>query len=133
MRPGDIVLNDSAFVEPASPSGSEVNAGIQPETTATSSSWSSWIVWLVGGSVAFVLALLMFGKRLRELFGSTPVGPVLARPERRKTDNATSDTSEIEVTIIESADDDGFDQLADMPTSENLILDADLIDGTGLE
>ena len=60
----------------------------------------------------------MFGKRLRELFGSTPVGPVLARPERRKTDNATSDTSEIEVTIIESADDDGFDQLADMPTSE---------------
>ncbi len=133
LRPGDIVLNDSAFVEPASSSGSEVNAGIQPETTATSSSWSSWIVWLVGGSVAFILALLMFGKRLRELFGSTPVGPVLARPERRKTDNATSDTSEIEVTIIESADDDGFDQLDDMPTSENLILDADLIDGTGLE
>lgn len=133
LRPGDIVLDDSAFVEPASSSGSEVSAGIQPESTASSSSWSSWIVWLAGGSVAFVLALLMFGKRLRGLFGSTPVGPVLARPERRKTDYATSDTGEIEVTIIESAGDDSFAILDDMPTSENLILDADLIEGTGLE
>jgi hypothetical protein len=133
LRPGDIILDDNSFVEPASSSGSEVSAGIQPEATATSSSGPSWIVWPAGGSVAFVLALLMFGKRLRGLFGSKPVGPVLARPERRKADFATSVTSEIEVTAIEPAADDGFAILDDMPTAENLILDADLIEGTGLE
>ncbi len=138
LRPGDIILDNSPLeispaMETAGSTGSEVSAGIQPETPASSSGLPAWFLWLAGGGVAFILALLMFGRRLRGLFGSTPIGPVLVRPERRSSGYDTSDTTEIEVTIIEHADEDGFDLLDDMPTSENLILDADLIDGTGLE
>ena len=138
LQPGDVILDNSPLgnspaIETAGSTGSEISAGIQPESPASSSGLSAWFLWLAGGGVAFILALLMFGRRLRGLFGSTPVGPVLVRPERRSSDYDTSGTAEIEVTIIEQADDDGFDQLDDMPTSENLILDADLIDGTGLE
>lgn len=138
LQPGDVILDNSPLenspaIETAGSTSSEISVGIQPETSASSSGLPAWFLWLAGGGVAFILALLMFGRRLRGLFGSTPVGPVLVRPERRSSDYATSDTAEIEVTIIEQADDDGFDQLDDMPTSENLILDADLIDGTGLE
>ncbi|MCH8099280.1 MAG: hypothetical protein IIB74_02470 [Proteobacteria bacterium] len=138
LQPGDVILDNSPLanspaIETAGSTSSEISVGIQPETSASSSGLPAWFLWLAGGGVAFILALLMFGRRLRGLFGSTPVGPVLARPERRSSDYATSGTAEIEVTIIEQADDDGFDQLDDMPTSENLILDADLIDGTGLE
>lgn len=138
LQPGDVILDNSPLasspaIETAGSTSSEISVGIQPETSASSSGLPAWFLWLAGGGVAFILALLMFGRRLRGLFGSTPVGPVLVRPERRSSDYATSDTAEIEVTIIEQADGDGFDQLDDMPTSENLILDADLIDGTGLE
>ena len=138
LQPGDVILDNSPLenspaIETAGSTNSEISAGIQPETSASSSGLPAWFLWLAGGGVAFILALLMFGRRLRGLFGSTPVGPVLVRPERRSSDYDTSGTAEIEVTIIEQADDDGFDQLDDMPTSENLILDADLIDGTGLE
>ncbi len=138
LQPGDVILDNSPLenspaIETAGSTSSEISVGIQPETSASSSGLPAWFLWLAGGSVAFILALLMFGRRLRGLFGSTPVGPVLVRPERRSSDYDTSGTAEIEVTIIEQADDDGFDQLDDMPTSENLILDADLIDGTGLE
>lgn len=138
LQPGDVILDNSPLenssaIETAGSTNSEISAGIQPETSASSSGLPAWFLWLAGGGVAFILALLMFGRRLRGLFGSTPVGPVLVRPERRSSDYDTSGTAEVEVTIIEQADDDGFDQLDDMPTSENLILDADLIDGTGLE
>ena len=138
LQPGDVILDNSPLenssaIETAGSTNSEISAGIQPETSASSSGLPAWFLWLAGGGVAFILALLMFGRRLRGLFGSTPVGPVLVRPERRSSNYDTSGTAEVEVTIIEQADDDGFDQLDDMPTSENLILDADLIDGTGLE
>lgn len=138
LQPGDIILDNSPLenspaIETAGSTNSEISVGIQPETSASSSGLPAWFLWLAGGGVAFILALLMFGRRLRGLFGSTPVGPVLVRPERRSSDYDTSGTTEIEATIIEQADDDSFDQLDDMPTSENLILDADLIDGTGLE
>lgn len=138
LQPGDVILDNSPLenspaIETAGSTNSEISVGIQPETSASSSGLPAWFFWLAGGGVAFILALLMFGRRLRGLFGSTPVGPVLVRPERRSSDYDTSGTTKIEVTIIEQADDDGFDQLDDMPTSENQILDADLIDGTGLE
>ncbi len=134
LRPGDVILDDTLFVESAiTPTGNEVSAGIQTETADSGSGLPAWFMWLAGGGVAFIVALLMFGRRLRGLFGSEPEAPVLARPERRSTNYDTSGTSEIEVTIIEPVSEDGIDMLDDMPTSENLVLDADLIDGTGLE
>ncbi len=139
LRPGDIILDgDAAFVEssgvaqetivipdtelagPVTDASSPnvptatIDTGSAPETS------SSWLFWLAGSGLAILIALLLFGRRIRNLFGAAD-----AQPMRRATDG---DTAELQAALpIEEELSD------DSPTEENLALDADLIVGTGLE
>lgn len=142
LRPGDIILDDNSTVIAAAATDNMVIAGRSIETPAASSSSPGWLMWLAGGGVAVIFALLVFGRRLRAIFGSTPVGPA-ASPERRSssTDTALNKAiNEANVRIAESTTatdyavaDIDYDLSDDSPTAENLALDADLIIGTGLE
>jgi hypothetical protein len=103
------------------------------------SSWN-WLIWLAAGAISVFGAFLIFGQRLREKFGSTPVGasksssrPQSAHGTPRVAPISISD-AEISVEEITPAYDDvDFDLSDDSPTEENLALDADLFEGTGLE
>ena len=81
----------------------------------------SMLMWLIGGGLAFIAALLLFGRRVLARFRPTPVEPDTAEPDSRQAD----ETAE----IVAIADDDIE---ADSPTEENPALDADFEIGTGL-
>jgi hypothetical protein len=81
-----------------------------------------WLVWLIGGGIALIGSLLLFG-RFRDRFGSSPAA-ASPHPLRRHTD---ADTQRVEALAHDDA------VIADdSPTAENLALDADLEIGTGL-
>lgn len=134
LRPGDIIL-DSPFVttndatvvipdttlsgpETTSSSPNVPTAIIQPPATAST---TNWLLWLAGSGVAIFAGLLLFGRRLRSQFGSTPIGAV-AIPQPPQN---VEDTQNLE-TLGE------FD-LDEVLTTDNLTLDADLVIGTGLQ
>ena len=100
-----------AVIQPAAPSEAR-----EPSTT-------NWLLWLGGGGVAMIIALLLFGRRFGDRFGSTPIAT--ATPQRRRSDGDTQRLEAIGNADMEIQD--------DAPTSENLALDADLIIGTGLQ
>jgi hypothetical protein len=97
-------------------------------------------MWLAAGILALIGAFLAFGQKLRERFGSTPVGAVDA-PTHQQSVHGTPRVSAISVPestmsveeIQPSYDAVDFDLSDDSPTEENLALDADLVDGTGFE
>ena len=106
-----------------------------PETTASSpnvptaiistgarSESTSLLTWLIGAGLAIIVALLLFGRRARRQFGSTPVGPAAAEPVDRREKSPDP---------AEAFDDYDLDD--NSPTDENLALDADLVIGLGLE
>lgn len=128
LRPGDIVLDSRAGETIAIPD-TELEG---PQTTASSpnvptaiistgsrSESTSLLAWLIGGGLAIIAALVLFGRRMRGGLGSTPVGPVADTPQRRATDEAIADAD--------------YDIEDDSPTEENLVLDADLVTGSGFE
>lgn len=140
LRPGDIILEgDGAFVDtgndtipatdlegPATTASSpNVPTAVINTSGAPKPASSSWLMWLAGGGLAILFALVLFGGRLRQRFGSSPLTPAGEQPA---TDFAAADTESIEALI-----DDEYDLDDDSPTAENLALDADLIVGTGLE
>ena len=137
LRPGDVILDsDNPFVEPA---GSIVIPDTElagPETTSTSpnvptaiittgsrNESTSMLTWLIGGGFAIIASLILFGRRARGRFGSTPVGPIVDRSAAP----APQDTEQ-----LGALDELDYDISDDSPTEENLALDADLIIGTGL-
>ncbi len=136
LQPGDVIVNtDNPYLESVSIPDTQL-AG--PETTSSSpnvpvavitqraaeeTSGTNWLLWLGSAGIAFVLGLLLFGRRLIARFGSTPIGP--ATPQRRATAIATEYVEAIAEPDAEIAD--------DAPTAENLALDADLAIGTGLQ
>ncbi len=140
LRPGDVILdNENPFVEPQqAPTVVIPDTELDgPETTSTSpnvptaivstgtrSESTSLLAWLVGGGLAVIIGLLLFGRRSRKSADS-PLGPVAAHPARRASDR----TDAVEAI----AEDDVYDLEDDSPTEENLALDADLIVGTGLD
>ncbi len=142
LRPGDVIADsENPFVEPAdSPASTVVIPDTEldgPQTTSTSpnvptavistdsrSEPTSLLTWLIGGGLAVIVALLLFGRRVRNRFGSTPIAPVAAHPQRRASDR----TEEIDVATGEA-----YDLADDSPTEENFALDADLVIGTGLD
>ena len=83
-------------------------------STGSRSESTSMLAWFIGGGLAIFGLLVLFGRRIRERFGSTPVGAVAAG-----------------AAVHELAEDD-YDIEDDSPTEENLALDADLVLGTGL-
>ena len=140
---GDVVVDeaaapDAAPAEPAAPPARVVkpSAGTRivgsPEPAG--SSWN-WLLWAAIALISAFGSYLMFWPRLRELFGSKPVGADDRIPPQAER-VAPIMVPESEMTVQEikpTYDNVDFDLSDDSPTEENLALDADLIEGTGLE
>lgn len=106
--------------------------------TGAESPAQAWLVWLGGSGIALVLALLLFGRRLREKFGGaqsiddldeTELNPAL--PMRRSTDFGNSedtdsinlrdtlakaDPFEVQVNLDDGS---GFDATSDVDVAED--------------
>jgi hypothetical protein len=144
-RPGDVILgNDSPFVSPiesetAAAAGASATADFGPETAiansprnaaampgdpqgAANESWSL-LAWLGGAGLAVFLGLLLFGRRVRERFGSTPVGIASGSGQRQRY-------SEPERRVSPPPDVDFAFDLVD-GDAPSMLLDADLGLGTG--
>jgi hypothetical protein len=142
LRPGDVILgSENPLVEPvaattvvipdtelpgpettsATPNVPTANISTTIVSTGSRSESTSLYMWLIGGGLAIFAALVLFGRRIRDRFGSAPIaaGTAGATPTRE-------DAETIEEQAVYDIDDDS-------PTEENLILDADLVLGTGLE
>jgi hypothetical protein len=144
LQPGDLIIDaNNPYVAPVRSTSTQIvvipDTRLEgPQTTSTSpnvpvavirqateseTSTSKWLWWLGGGGVAIILALVLFGRRFRDGFGSSRIAPAV--PQRRETDGETQNLAavgEIEVDIFEE------------PTAgEGLTIDADLIIGTGLQ
>jgi FimV-like protein len=142
LRPGDVILgSENPLVEPvaattvvipdtelpgpettsATPNVPTANVSTTIVSTGSRSESTSLYTWLIGGGLAIFAALVLFGRRIRDRFGSAPIaaGAAVATPTRE-------DAETVEEPATYDIDDDS-------PTEENLILDADLVLGTGLE
>lgn len=129
LETGDLVVEDSSIVIPDteleapalgdSPNGTVAVIATPDETPQRS---TNWLYWLVGGGLALIAGLLVFGRRRRsdddEVESAAATAP---HPMRRHTDRYET-MPELEELMVD--DDD--------PTEENLALDADLVMGTGL-
>jgi hypothetical protein len=128
LRPGDVVMDsENPYVQPEStvlipdtelegPTTTSASPNVPTATIMTEPGGesTSLLAWFVGGGVAILGLLVLFGRRIRSRFGSTPVGAIAA----------TATTLEQDATDYDIED--------DSPTEENLALDADLVLGTGL-
>ena len=145
LKPGDVILaDDNPFAEPAdTPTVVIPDTELEgPQTTSASpnvptaiistgsrSESTSLLAWLIGGGLAVIIGLLLFGRRIRERFGSTPIAPVAAHPQRRASDR----TEEVVAIADETIEEEVYDLEDDSPTEENLTLDAELVMGTGFD
>jgi hypothetical protein len=129
LQPGDIIL-DAELPGPTTTSSSP-NVATAIITTNRSNDNAaaspSWLAWLAGSGIAIIFGLLMFGRRLRDRSGTSP-GAALAdqQPQRRFSDTNSSNTESIETLEVD------YSIADESPTEENLVLDADLVMGTGL-
>ena len=145
LQPGDVIVDsDNPFVTSA---GSvDASTTIIPETLLDAPKVSStspnvpvavlqtsataepstvnWLLWFVGGGIALIAGLLLFG-RFGNRFGSTPISAAAVAPRRRQSDG---DTERVE-TIAEP----DFTFPDEAPLPGQFELDADLIVGTGLQ
>ncbi len=134
LKPGDVVPDGMlpATADTVAIPDTELDG---PETTSSSpnvptaiistgarSESTSLLTWLIGGGLALIVGLVLFGRRVRRQFGSTPVGPAAAEPVDRRQKAADP---------AEAFEDYDLDD--NSPTDEHLILDADLVTGTGLD
>ncbi len=151
LRAGDIIMPVAAepvIPEPETDSSMDsvptvaapaVNSSGQ--TNATSGAWS-WLIWLVGGGLALIIGLALFGRKIRGRFGSVAIGrPRTAKsPTSETAEEATEEaTEELAEDATEEAPQsnavvDDVDFRFDDTNSEDAIsLDADLDAGTGLQ
>jgi hypothetical protein len=140
---GDVVIEEPAATatapaEPAVAPARVVKPGAGTRIVGTPEpdgfSWN-WLIWAAVGVISTFGAYLMFWPTLRERFGSKPVGADdRIPPQAERVAPITLPESEMTVQEIrptyENVD---FDLSDDSPTEENLVLDADLIDGTGFD
>lgn len=133
LRPGDIIVEPTVSIpdtqlerpEITATSPNEAVSIIRPPVRQESQP-TNWLLWGGGGVAALLLALLAFGGRLRDRFGSTPIAPAQPRPKPAASEPVQETAQE---PVIGDIDIDISD---DSPTAENPALDADLIMGTGL-
>jgi len=144
LQPGDVIIDtNNPFVTPAKSTSTEtivipdtqlegpqttstspnVPVAVIRQTTPSETSTTNWLWWLGGGGVASILALVLFGRRFRAGFGSSPIAP--ATPQRRATDGDTQNPAVAGGLDVEFAD--------EPVATESLAIDADLIVGTGLQ
>jgi len=129
LKPGDIILDADLEGPTTASSSPNVPTAIITTNSAVDNgaASSSWIVWLAGSGIALIFGLLMFGRRLRGQTGTSPVAPLAEQPNlRRFSDTQTTDTENVAAIGVD------FDLSDESPTEENLVLDADLVVGTGL-
>jgi phage tail protein X len=140
VRPGDVFAGaDSTIEAPTEPASAEpetaivVATPVSADTTvknvpvakaldsATANSWS-WLAWGGGGVLALFLGLLVFGRKLRGLFGDDAaerVEPVLE--DDNEITQQSRNLSEVDFPLDDVAEQD-----------HAVELDADLGDGIGL-
>ena len=141
MQPGDIIIGtDSPFVVPVgdneiidipdtaldAPQVSRPVPAITSSDTndsAIGGAWS-WLLWLGGAGLALIIGLLMFGRQIRERFGSVAVGAPSDLSRRREDMSARQPAVE--------ADTD-YELNDDTLKSQSITLDADLHAGSGLQ
>jgi hypothetical protein len=160
LRPGDFIVgSDSPFVVPVDadeiidirdiavdgPQVSQPVPAINSGDTgdgSSSSGWS-WLMWLGGAGLALILGLLLFGRQIRERFGSVAVGAPAA-PSRRQDDGpaaqpAVEDTPAPQPVVEDTpaaqpVDSDlDYELHDDTLNLQSITLDADFDDGTGLQ
>jgi hypothetical protein len=117
-----IDIPDTALVSPEtlSTSPNVTTATVQPRAEQAT---SSWVLWLAGSGVAIILALLLFGRSLRNRFGPTSDYLKSELPMREASP---------EPDALELRDDVDYPVGNDEQTIECATLDADLLMGTGL-
>ena len=140
LRPGDFIVGtDSPFVVPVGADeiidirdiaidGPRVSQPVPAIVSGnkgdgSSSGWS-WLMWLGGAGLALILGLLLFGRQIRQRFGSVAVGAP-PMPSRRSDDRAAPQPAVIADTEYELED--------DTLNSQSITLDADLGSGSGLQ
>ena len=132
-----IIIPDTRLESPEVTSASPNVPTATVQATPADSSSTNWLAWLGGAGLVLIAGMLYLGRRTRRRFASSPIGVVVAPPQRRRSDDDTQTLEAISETIdSESYDDpaeDSYDESIDDPTEENLVLDADLIIGTGLQ
>jgi hypothetical protein len=89
----------------------------------TSDSWS-WLIWLGGSGVALILALLLFGRSLKERL--MPSDGAAGTAGRRRTDVGSIDDTDVAPAL-------GLPLQGTAPVARVVSLDADLEDGSGLQ
>ena len=140
LRPGDFIVGtDSPFVVPVGADeiidirdiaidGPQVSQPVPAITSrdtgesGSSSGWS-WLMWLGGAGLALILGLLVFGRQIRQRFGSVAVGAP-SIPSRRSDDLRARQPAPVVDTEYELDD--------DTLNSRSITLDADLGSGSGL-
>lgn len=116
LMPGDVIIEPQPVVADTAPAipTTVVSTGARQEST-------SLFAALVGGGLALLAGLLLFGRRIRARFGSTPIGPAAAATPARRNDDVVAQDKDTDCELTD-----------DSPTDENPILDANLFDGRGL-
>ena len=122
-----VSIPDTELEPPVATSSSPNVPTASIQSTPVEDSSSNWLLWLAGAGIALIAGLLFFGRQVRERFGSSPIGAIAPRQQRRVSDGNTQEieaVSEMEIALGDAT-----------PTQENVALglDADLIIGTGLQ
>jgi FimV-like protein len=152
LQPGDVIVGEDLAAGGAAASDTIPDTTIAPPPRQVAGSriiaapqvqggiLSSWLVWLAIGVLSALGAFLAFGQKIRDRFGSTPVGapdsatqPQSVHGTPRVAAIAVPEPTMSVEEIQPSYDAVDFDLSDDSPTEENLALDADLIEGTGLD
>jgi hypothetical protein len=96
---------------------------VRSNTGATRESWS-WLVWLGGSGIALILALLLFGRKLKDRFA--PASAPAEAFSRRRTDNPDLEDTDLSPAL-------GLPSQGTAPVARMVSLDADLDDGSGFQ
>jgi len=121
LRPGDIIVSTEASGTGDAAVAPVVNRA-SSSTTSTSGAWS-WLIWLGGSGLAIIGGLFLFGRKLREMFGSVAIGA----PQESVA------PADEEPTQTNPAITDVDFQFDDVVPQDAISLDADLDVGTGLQ
>jgi hypothetical protein len=133
LPPGEIIL-DTTLPGPTTSSTSPnvMTAVIATDRASDNSGPPSWLNWLAGSVIAIAFGLMMYRRRLGGQASTGPDAPLASpQPQPRFSDTQLNDTQSTDTNSIDTSEVD-YDILDDSPTDENLILDADLVMGTGL-